>query len=118
MDLLGDPGALVGDRPPELGLADRPPHANEQDGVREQAEKVPLKEILAHPTRSDDVVQIGEDDERQRKGQPAVEIAAVVAVADPEADRAGQRQERKERVGGRELLRDRRAVCRSSPESR
>ena len=43
VDLPRDPRALLGDRTAELGEADRPPDAHEQDSVGEQPEEVALE---------------------------------------------------------------------------
>ena len=68
MDVARDAGALLGDRAAELGLADRPPDADEQDAVGEQAEEVAREHVVARAARREHVVEIGEDDERQRRG--------------------------------------------------
>ena len=44
VDLPGNACSLLGNGPPELGEADRAPHADEQKPVAEQAQKVALRD--------------------------------------------------------------------------
>ena len=44
-------------------------------------------------------MQIGEDDERQREREPAVQITTVAAIAQTEADDRDERQDREQAVG-------------------
>ena len=73
MDVARDPRALVGDRAPELRLADRAPDADEQHAVRDDAEEVALQHEIARHDRREHEVQVGEDGERRGQTHPAVE---------------------------------------------
>ncbi len=86
VDLARNPRPLLGDGSPELGAADRTPDADEQDDEREDAQKVALEDVVTRSSGREDVVQIGEDDQRESKREPAVEIAPVAAIPQPEAD--------------------------------
>ena len=92
MDVAGNPRPLLGDRPAELRLADRPPDADEQDAEGEEPKQVARKDVVARTDRREHVVEVGEDDERQGQRQPAVEVAAVAAVAQSEPDRGNERE--------------------------
>ena len=105
MDLPGNARSLLGDGPPELGEADRAPHADEQKPVGEQAQKVTLRDEVARDAWRENVVQLGEEGQGRSEGEPAVEILAEPAVTNGEADHRHEREERQQRVGGRELER-------------
>ena len=90
VDLARDARPLVGDGAPELGGADRAPDADEQDAVREQAQEVALRDVVAREQRREDVVQLREERERRGEREPAVEVLAVLPVAEPEADQREQ----------------------------
>ena len=103
MDLPRHAGALLGDRAPELGEADRAPDADEQQAVREQAEEVALGDEVAREAGREDVVELGEQRQRGAEREPAVEILASRPVADPEAEHREQREQRQEGGGDRQL---------------
>ena len=46
MDVAGDTRALLGNRAPELRLADRPPDADEEHGEGEKSEEVALEHVV------------------------------------------------------------------------
>ena len=84
---------------PNSACADRPPDADEEHREGEDAEEVAREDVVARTERREDVVEVGEDDERERQRQPAVEIAPVAAVAQPEADDGDEREDGQEAVG-------------------
>ena len=90
MDLTRDPCALVRDRPPELGVRDRAPDADEQEPEGDQAQEVALEDELARDDRRQHEVDVREERERHRQAEPAVEVAPVAAVANPEADQCDE----------------------------
>ena len=77
VDLARDARPLLRDRAPELGVADRPPDADEQDPVGEQPQEVALRDEVARERRREDVVQLGEERQRRAEREPAVEVVAV-----------------------------------------
>ena len=87
------------DRSAEFGLADRAPDPDEQDAVGEHAEKVARQQVLARAALRDHVVEVCEHDERERQGEPVVEVAPVPAEAQPEPDHRHECQGREQRVG-------------------
>ena len=76
--------ALLGDGAAELGEADRPPDAHEQDAVGEQAQEVALRDVAAREQRREDVVELREEREGRAEAEPAVEVVAARAEAKPE----------------------------------
>jgi hypothetical protein len=105
VDLTRDPCPLLGDRPPELGRADRAPDSDEQDPGRDQAKHVRMRDVVARERRREDAVQLGEQPDGRAEGEPAVEILAVSAVAEPESDHRDQAQHRLQGKRGREQSR-------------
>ena len=85
--------ALLGDGPPELGVADRPPDADEQHRVREEAQEVARRDVAVGDERREDVVQVSEERERRAEGEPAVEIVPARAIAEAEPDNGDEAQE-------------------------
>ena len=106
VDLARDARALLGDRAAELGEADRPPDAHEQDAVREHAQEVALRDVAAREQRREDVVELCEEREGRAEAEPAVEVVAARAEAKPEADHRDQREQRlrRERAHQQERL--------------
>ena len=92
MDLARDPRALLGDGPSELGEADRPPHADEQNAIGEQAQEVALGDVAAREQRGEHVVELGEEREGGAEAEPALEIVPTRAKAEAEADHRDQRE--------------------------
>ncbi len=92
MDVARDASALLGDGSAELGLADRPPDADEEHGEGEDPEQVALEDVVARAGGCEHVVEVGEHDEREGERQPAVEVAPVAAVAQAEADDGDERE--------------------------
>ena len=105
MDLARDPRALLGDCAAELGLTDRSPHACEEHGEGEEAEEVARKHVLAGAQRCEHVVEIREHDQGEGEREPAIEVAPVAAIAQPEAYDRDQREDGEQAVrtddGGR-----------------
>ena len=50
-------------------------------------------------------MEVGEHDERQGQRQPAVEVAAVAAVPQPEPDRGNESEDGEKAVGGNDRSR-------------
>jgi hypothetical protein len=96
VDLPGDPRALVGDGPAELGLGDGTPNTDEERAVRDEPQEVTLQDLVARDQRLEDEVQVGEERERGREAQPAVEVPAVAPVAQAEANDCDEPESRKE----------------------
>ena len=57
---------------------------DEQHPEGEDTKEVAREDVVARTERREHVVEVGEHDERERQRQPAVEVAAVAAVAQPE----------------------------------
>ena len=107
-----DARALVRDRAAELGLADRPPDADEQHAVRDDPQEVALEHEIARDDRREHEVQVREDGERRSEAHPAVEVAPVPPVAEREADERDEPQGHEQRRGEPDV----RALDRSSVE--
>ena len=86
MDLARHSGAFLGNSSTELGAADRTPDTDQENCEREDAQEIALQHVVTRSSGRENVVKVGEDDERQREREPAVEVATVAAVAQPEAD--------------------------------
>ena len=97
VDLARDARSLVRDRAAELRLADRPPDADDEDPVREDAQEVALEDEVARHDGRQDEVQIGEDGEGGSEAHPAVEVASVAAIAKAEADERDQPEDGEKR---------------------
>ena len=90
VDLSRDARSLLRDRAAELREANRPPDADEQDGVREQAQEIAGGDEAVGDQRCEDVVQVAEEKQGRAKGKPAVEIVAARPEAKAEADHGDQ----------------------------
>ena len=97
VDLARDPCALLRDHAPDLGRADRAPDADEQDRVGEEPQEVALRHVLARERRREHRLELGEQPDRRAEGEPAVEVLAVRAVAEAEADERDQAEDGLER---------------------
>src|SRR5689334_2880171 len=97
MDLTRDARPLLGDRAPELGVANRTPDADEQERIGEEAQEVALGDELVRDEWREDVVEVCEQPERGSERQPAVEVVPPRAEAEAEADDRKQARERTRR---------------------
>ena len=100
MDLARHPRALLRDHAPDLRGPDRAPDADEQDGVGEEPQEVALRYVLARERRREHRLELGEQPDRRAEGEPAVEVLAVRAVAEAEADERDQAEHGLERDRG------------------
>ncbi len=105
MDLAGHAGPFLCDRPSELRGANRPPDADEQDSVGDDAQEVALRDDVARELWCEHVVELGEQRHRRPESEPAVEVLSVPAIANREAEPGEQSQEREERERQRHLER-------------
>ena len=112
VNLARNTGTLLGDRPSELGAADRPPHADEQDAVGEHHDEVALRDVAGREQWREDVVERRREQQRRAEREPAVEILAVLAVAAREADHREQREQSADGVRPDQRGRHRRALVR------
>ena len=79
MDLARDARALLRDRAPELGGADRAPDADEQDAVREQAQEVALRDVSRSRTSGVNTeCSSAKSASVAAEREPAVEVLAVL----------------------------------------
>ena len=99
VDVPRDARPLVRDGAPELCVADRSPDADDEDPVRENVEEVALEQEVARQDRGEDEVQVREDRERRREAHPAVEVASMAAIAEPEPDGRDEPERRERRCG-------------------
>ena len=81
VDLACDARSLLGHRAAELRETDRAPRADEDDDVREHAEKVPLRDPVARDQRLEHELERGEEHEREAEGEPAREVVLADAEA-------------------------------------
>ena len=86
--------------------ADRAPDADEQHGVRNQAQEVALRDERRARERGEDEVDRSEEHQRQTEREPAVQILCARAEAVAETDHSHEVDERKHRQGGGEQVRD------------
>jgi hypothetical protein len=107
VDLTRHARPLLGDGAAELGGADRAPGADEDDAVREHAEEVTLRDIVAGEHGLEDEVQGGEEHQGEAEREPAGEVLAVAEEARAPTDAGDQRHEclERERAGEIEGLR-------------
>ena len=97
MNLAGDAGALIGDRPAELRVGDGSPDADQQDPVCEQAQEVALEHVVTGDDRRDHEVELGEEGQSCCETDPAVQVAAVSPVAKREAHESNEPEEGEKR---------------------
>ena len=86
MYLTCDACAFIGDGSAELGVGNSPPHAHEQDPVRDHAQEVAEQEVVARHDGREDERDVGEEGQRCGEAHPAVEVAAVAAIAKRESE--------------------------------